>query len=167
ITLFELSFRLFIDALVRHGPYHPLRLVVTSSTSPISSLETSSRASERQLFDQPCSLCRLFRDRWIRGLDQRLRSLHGFQSVCLLPSHSDFATCAIPICAPDPPGPTRSIQLNPIRPSCMTRLGSTRLGSTRPARPAWTDPVRPDRSNYLITFTFRLLSLVSNMVSRV
>ncbi|MED6219738.1 hypothetical protein PIB30_038568 [Stylosanthes scabra] len=47
-TLFELIFRLFIDALVRQRSYHPLRLAVTSSKSPATSPETAARAPTRR-----------------------------------------------------------------------------------------------------------------------
>ncbi|MED6192960.1 hypothetical protein PIB30_014745 [Stylosanthes scabra] len=47
-ALFELIFRLFIDALVRQRPYHPLRLAVTSSKSPATLPETAARAPTRR-----------------------------------------------------------------------------------------------------------------------
>ncbi|MED6148426.1 hypothetical protein PIB30_053100 [Stylosanthes scabra] len=46
-ALFELTFRLFINALVRQRPYHPLRLAIPSPQSPASSSSIVARAVTR------------------------------------------------------------------------------------------------------------------------
>ncbi|MED6111559.1 hypothetical protein PIB30_053325 [Stylosanthes scabra] len=62
--------------LVRHRPYHYLRLDVTSPTSQDSSPEVAARAARRSLVDLLRFSSRSFSSRSICGADQRSRSCH-------------------------------------------------------------------------------------------